>query len=539
MGFLAFLILLVLSVLLVTTGWRGRRVGESPHCKACAFDLSGLAEEQPRCPECGADITEPAATVLGARRRRPRRLGFGLAGLALCATLGWFGVQGKLSTASVIASLPSGWMIGYAVGEGERPFAEEMLWELGRRMAVGTLTDPAQLQRLGDSLVDGLRDPQTTVSDGYALVVQQTAIQPVVPIGARRALARALLSRAANVEAAWRFQWGDALVALHNDSILSEAEWIELLRIVATPRLWRLGDGPLAPGEEFVFGVRYLDRGLRLWDAMHMEVFNVPEGIEGISDIGSSNWLGRRGLHANSWPDRLRGSSSGLPGNFRRPRAILRTPSEPGRYEIGITVLMVEEGDGDLSGFGRMAGAAYPNTLAFEGTLTIEVREDTAPVPAAEQPIGEWLEGRVLPAQRNGSGSGGIGYEYHGMTIDLALPPGPFRATGELVAVRQNGERETLGAFQVVIDDDGMLSKRWVRGRDGRRGFPGRGNSPDGRHPPSIDVEVESQHLTPSNPDQLLLVFDTLELPDGRTHKGPEPLEVPVPAHPLGWSTSW
>jgi hypothetical protein len=52
-------------------GRRGRAVDDHPVCRACRYDLSGLAVPD-RCPECGADTRKPRAIIRG--NRRPRLL---------------------------------------------------------------------------------------------------------------------------------------------------------------------------------------------------------------------------------------------------------------------------------------------------------------------------------------------------------------------------------------------------------------------------------------------------------------------------------
>lgn len=79
--------LALLGVPLVAVGWRGRRVGDHPHCRRCGFDLFGKPAESTRCGECGAELHLPRATVIGVRRRRPALVVAGLA-LALAALIG-------------------------------------------------------------------------------------------------------------------------------------------------------------------------------------------------------------------------------------------------------------------------------------------------------------------------------------------------------------------------------------------------------------------------------------------------------------------
>ncbi len=79
------------GVALIVVGLRGRRTDDHPLCRRCRFDLTGRPPDAVRrCPECGADLNQRRAVVMGHRRRR-----FGLltAGLGLVATtLAWSGV---------------------------------------------------------------------------------------------------------------------------------------------------------------------------------------------------------------------------------------------------------------------------------------------------------------------------------------------------------------------------------------------------------------------------------------------------------------
>src|SRR5262245_9621381 len=62
-------IVLFLSLVALRHGLRGRRVGDHPHCRRCRFDLFGKPETSTQCPECGANLDEAHATVIGVRKR--------------------------------------------------------------------------------------------------------------------------------------------------------------------------------------------------------------------------------------------------------------------------------------------------------------------------------------------------------------------------------------------------------------------------------------------------------------------------------------
>lgn len=62
-----FFALLILGVILVVRGLRGKRVGSEPHCSKCDYNLTALTSE--KCPECGTPVTQKT-TIYGSTRQR-------------------------------------------------------------------------------------------------------------------------------------------------------------------------------------------------------------------------------------------------------------------------------------------------------------------------------------------------------------------------------------------------------------------------------------------------------------------------------------
>lgn len=60
---------LLLGVVLLWLGLRGRRVNRHPVCRWCSFDLEGVYPASPTCPECGAGLKRTRAVRIGVRRR--------------------------------------------------------------------------------------------------------------------------------------------------------------------------------------------------------------------------------------------------------------------------------------------------------------------------------------------------------------------------------------------------------------------------------------------------------------------------------------
>lgn len=94
----------VIGAIFLRRGIWPRRVGDTPYCGRCNYNLTAMERE--RCPECGCDIS-PETIVRGQRRRRP---GFIVAGAACMLPLLF--VAG-LSIAKVdwYRYKPTGWVI--------------------------------------------------------------------------------------------------------------------------------------------------------------------------------------------------------------------------------------------------------------------------------------------------------------------------------------------------------------------------------------------------------------------------------------------
>ena len=122
---------LLLGIALTAVGLRGRRTDDHPLCRRCRFDLTGRpATAERRCPECGADLGRPRATVVGHRRRRAGMLAGGVA----CLTAGVVLAYGQATGMSWYRFAPLAYVLreGSSADAGRRWAA---LAELQRRTA--------------------------------------------------------------------------------------------------------------------------------------------------------------------------------------------------------------------------------------------------------------------------------------------------------------------------------------------------------------------------------------------------------------------
>lgn len=62
---------LLLGLVLLVMGVRGRRINDHPVCRGCRFDLVGIYPAVQTCPECGRGLRSSMVRT-GVRRRRRR-----------------------------------------------------------------------------------------------------------------------------------------------------------------------------------------------------------------------------------------------------------------------------------------------------------------------------------------------------------------------------------------------------------------------------------------------------------------------------------
>ncbi len=84
-------VVLLLGLIVVVCGFRGRLVNNHPHCRGCGFDLHGITlESSTRCPECGRLISTGGQTTRNGRRKKQRGL---LAFGVMLTLVGFVGVS--------------------------------------------------------------------------------------------------------------------------------------------------------------------------------------------------------------------------------------------------------------------------------------------------------------------------------------------------------------------------------------------------------------------------------------------------------------
>ncbi|MFW6061121.1 MAG: zinc ribbon domain-containing protein, partial [Phycisphaeraceae bacterium] len=149
----------MVGLALLLWGGRGRRVGDHPHCRACGFDLFGLAEDTTGCPECGHDLTRPRASVRGARQRRKGALAVG--GMLVIVTSALVGLSTwhRTSKAAFYAKAPSIYLV-WALPD---PLARD---ELSNRLNNGNLS-AGMTKRVVDRALDVQGDPARTWDDAW------------------------------------------------------------------------------------------------------------------------------------------------------------------------------------------------------------------------------------------------------------------------------------------------------------------------------------------------------------------------------------
>lgn len=149
---------LILGMLLLATGLRGRRLDRHPVCRKCRFDLDGIFPGREVCPECGAGLERRRAVRVGNRRKRRGVLATGalllIVGLAGASYLG-YEAAGHVQWVRV---KPVWWLrLG---ADGADAAAAEALTELARRIDSGRIGSKTA-RALGEAILERQADGST------------------------------------------------------------------------------------------------------------------------------------------------------------------------------------------------------------------------------------------------------------------------------------------------------------------------------------------------------------------------------------------
>jgi predicted RNA-binding Zn-ribbon protein involved in translation (DUF1610 family) len=166
----------LLGVVMIVRGLRGRRVGNTPHCKRCDYVVDEAllaaafgrgAAASPKCPECGAVLRAGDAIRQGERRRRPMLAVAGLVLLLVGVPVVMAGAGGFLSSTAITKHAPTGLLL-WQVRQGTQRMVDGGLAELVARNINGKLVATEQREIL-DSLIERFERP----SNGWTAQCQE------------------------------------------------------------------------------------------------------------------------------------------------------------------------------------------------------------------------------------------------------------------------------------------------------------------------------------------------------------------------------
>ncbi len=348
--------------------------------------------------------------------------------------------------------------------------------ELQIRIAAGKLT-PTEQQALFDQIVKRL-----AVNRGPAF---EHARARLVDLNASRATIAELdarideyvLARWLNPDLVWLPEWRTAFrpMLAGGPYLPWTDEAATLFEQLCTPDLRVLPAGEVRPGELFIVTTAALRRQPSVEHRHLIQTFDLPQEIE---IVMSGHVLTPGGLrHAAS--------------SSYQPLIVARAPKDDGAYEIHVTL-----GSYDSEDSGKRDS----------GTLIVS---SDAP-SASALPLDSWLTRRLAVVDVLPLGNFNPDRRTELLTVELliAAEPGELSGNGRSLAIKSDGTRRELGTFAV-------LPRRTEEGID---------------QMPRFFVDVDSEYIESGSPWKIYLAFDHIVLPDGRSHDGPSPLMVELPA---------
>jgi hypothetical protein len=154
--FLWLVAAILVGVVLVALGWRGRRVNSRPCCKQCGFDLTGVIETGTTCPECGSGIKLEKFVRVGQRKRIYPLVALGLP-LVVLPLIPLAVVLFATVTRSDLAKYKPVSLLLWEARNLERADAAKAVAELLSRQRGGSLGD-AEYKQMLETMVAAQRD---------------------------------------------------------------------------------------------------------------------------------------------------------------------------------------------------------------------------------------------------------------------------------------------------------------------------------------------------------------------------------------------
>jgi predicted RNA-binding Zn-ribbon protein involved in translation (DUF1610 family) len=166
----------LLGVVMIVRGLRGRRVGNTPHCRRCDYVVDEAllaaafgrgAAASPKCPECGAVLRAGDAIRQGERRRRPMLAVAGLVLLLVGVPVVMAGAGGFLSSTAITKHAPTGLLL-WQVRQGTQRMVDGGLAELVARN-INLKLSTAEQREVLDTLIERFERP----SNGWTAQCQE------------------------------------------------------------------------------------------------------------------------------------------------------------------------------------------------------------------------------------------------------------------------------------------------------------------------------------------------------------------------------
>ncbi len=516
MGGLLFILAFFGALAAILTGWRGRRVGDGPHCKACNFDLTGVFPQRTVCPECGADLTGAPAVAAGRFERRWKRLTLGVVVLVLSVTIPVLSIGGTLSKGKLVRLLPTQTLIDESVLKPQSMIAWEGRIELWSRLTAGDLDDQQQ-QTLLDAVEVLLDMDNLDISGHEYWLLNKLAEAPNIGPNVLGNLGTLLLEMHADPASRWDRDWGHLITAVRAQGGISPEHWQAALIRGLTP-VARISSGDaVPPGETFLYALNPNNRAIGLDTFFEFVTIDLPDGFERVGQYGY-------GWEGDAWV--------GFPNRAEQPLLLLRAPMMPGEYKI----TTIRENQYPPGG-GLRTTRASQLAKGTKLTHTLTVRVAGTSDPAAEGDREAWLKRHmILTKFRWGSWSNEESLVWFAFQIVFGFTEPDFAAKGRLVAVAPDGTETVLDRFQCSFTSN---SSSWVRrNRDGK----GSGNSSvsTGKRSglPFIETESPAEYLRPTSSTRLVIIFEEITLPPPYTHEGSEPIRIELDRSALPVSPS-